>query len=342
MAVPEKKVTAGAPAWMATFADLATLLMSFFVLLLSFSEMDLLKYKQVAGSMKEAFGIQREFKVRESPRGDSLIMKQFTPGTARPTPLARLQQHTEQDKAKYQPKGSDRIRQSKNKHAEKVVTEFRRRLVESSEGSGDPGHGGLKSASAGTNTAVDANAKDKSPEQKRMDQALAEAIKMVSSDLVKENADLADKKINEIIQALQDEIAQGIVSYEIFNEKLILSFEEKVSFPSAQAEVRSQFIPVLEKIGTALLNTNGKIIVAGHADNLPIRTERYRSNWDLSAARAASVVHQLIERAQLPPQRMVAEGHGDAHPIFPNTTPENRAKNRRVEIVLIQDENFSW
>ncbi len=340
----QQKKPAGAPAWMATFADLATLLMSFFVLLLSFSEMDLLKYKQVAGSMKDAFGIQREFKVRESPKGTSLIMQQYTPGTARPTPLARLQQHTEQDKAKHMTVGHS-VRKLKNRESEKVVEEFRRRLVDSVQGQKEGGRGGIKSglnATASYQYDGKHEGAPKSSEQQELDKALVEAMQMVSNNLDTENSEIADGKVNEIIEELKEEIAAGVVSYEIFDEKLVLRFEERVSFPSAQAALRQEFLPVLEKISAALAETQGKIVVAGHADNIPINTSLYRSNWDLSAARAASVVHHLIQSGAVPPQRLIAEGHGDAHPLFPNTTSENRAKNRRVEIVLIQDENFTW
>lgn len=85
----------GTPPWMATFADLAILLMCFFVLLLSFSEMDVMKFRQIAGSMRHAFGIQTEYKVKDVPRGTSVIAHEFTPGRPTPTPIKVLQQHTD-------------------------------------------------------------------------------------------------------------------------------------------------------------------------------------------------------------------------------------------------------
>ncbi|WP_210395919.1 flagellar motor protein MotB [Motiliproteus sediminis] len=82
----------GAPAWMATFADLMSLLMCFFVLLLSFSEMDVLKFKQLAGSMREAFGVQNQIKVKDIPKGTSIIAQEFSPGRPEPTPLNEVRQ----------------------------------------------------------------------------------------------------------------------------------------------------------------------------------------------------------------------------------------------------------
>ncbi len=88
------KYKKGAPAWMATFADLATLLMCFFVLLLSFSEMDVLKFQQIAGSMKNAFGVQNILNVNDIPKGTSVIAQEFRPGRPEPTPIEVIMQQT--------------------------------------------------------------------------------------------------------------------------------------------------------------------------------------------------------------------------------------------------------
>ncbi len=85
---------AGLPAWLATFGDLMSLLMCFFVLLLSFSEMDVLKFKQLAGSMREAFGVQNQIKVEDIPKGTSIIAQEFSPGRPEPTPLNEVRQMT--------------------------------------------------------------------------------------------------------------------------------------------------------------------------------------------------------------------------------------------------------
>jgi chemotaxis protein MotB len=98
---PEEEVEEGAPAWLATFADLMSLLMCFFVLLLSFSEMDIRKYKQVAGSMSDAFGIQRDIPADEIPKGTSVIAQEFSPGKPDPTIMEVIQQQTTQDSSHY-------------------------------------------------------------------------------------------------------------------------------------------------------------------------------------------------------------------------------------------------
>jgi chemotaxis protein MotB len=94
MSEDAKKESGGVPAWVMTFADLMTLLMCFFVLLLAFSEMDVAKFKQLSGSMKEAFGVQAEVEVRTIPKGTSVVAKEFSPGSPDPTSLNQVRQFT--------------------------------------------------------------------------------------------------------------------------------------------------------------------------------------------------------------------------------------------------------
>jgi chemotaxis protein MotB len=91
---PRKQESAGVPAWVMTFADLMTLLMCFFVLLLAFSEMDAAKFKQLSGSMKDAFGVQAEIEVRTIPKGTSVVAQEFSPGRPDPTALPQVRQFT--------------------------------------------------------------------------------------------------------------------------------------------------------------------------------------------------------------------------------------------------------
>jgi len=93
-AAPEKEEARGVPAWVMTFADLMTLLMCFFVLLLAFSEMDAAKFKQLSGSMKDAFGVQAEVVVKTIPKGTSVVAQEFSPGKPEPTPINTVRQFT--------------------------------------------------------------------------------------------------------------------------------------------------------------------------------------------------------------------------------------------------------
>jgi chemotaxis protein MotB len=93
----DDEAPAGAPMWMATFADLMSLLMCFFVLILSFSEMDVIKYKQIADSMKDAFGVQQKIELKAIPKGTSVVATEFQPGRPDPTPIETIQQQTTDD-----------------------------------------------------------------------------------------------------------------------------------------------------------------------------------------------------------------------------------------------------
>lgn len=130
-ALEKKCPPAGAPAWMATFADLMSLLMCFFVLLLSFSEMDVLKFKQLAGSMKEAFGVQRNIKVKEAPKGTSIIAKEFSPGKPVPTKIRIMKQKTT-DRIKRNIKFTD-SKSMNNKAREAIKKELEKEIKTQAE-----------------------------------------------------------------------------------------------------------------------------------------------------------------------------------------------------------------
>ena len=282
---PAKQADAGAPAWVMTFADLMSLLMCFFVLLLSFSEMDLEKYKQVAGSMKFAFGVQREVKANETPKGTSIIAQEFSSGRPTPTVVNEVRQATVDDT--------------------KQTLEF-----------------------------TDAMDADKAAES---DFEPAKPYEGVSDSPNKQTEADADK----LLEALREEIGQGMVQVETVGSNILIRISEKASFPSGTATLRGDFLPVLGKLRDALADVPGQVVVAGHTDDIPIKTAVFRSNWDLSAARAVTVVHELLDDGQLTLDRFVVEGHGEAHPLLPNESPENRATNRRVELTVIQGDSGS-
>ena len=118
--------------------------------------------------------------------------------------------------------------------------------------------------------------------------------------------------------------------------RIVIRIREKGSFPSGDARLNPGFIPILGKIHDVLLETDGRIAVAGHTDNVPINTARYRSNWELSTSRATSVVHELLAPEQMDAERFVLEGYADTRPLVPNDSAANRAKNRRVEIIVLK------
>lgn len=137
---------------------------------------------------------------------------------------------------------------------------------------------------------------------------------------------------------LQEEIEQGILEVEHKGNIITINILQNGSFQKGKAVLNTGFLKSLEKIQKALVNIPGTLTVAGHTDDIPIQTERFRSNWELSAARAYSVMHELLKNNILPDERFLLMGHAETKSRVPNTSEVNRIKNRRVEIIIDQRE----
>ncbi len=255
MSGKKKEEAAGAPAWVMTFADLMSLLMCFFVLLLSFSEMDVRKFKQLAGSMDYAFGVQREIEAMDSPKGTSYVAQEFSAGKPEPTVKNEIKQSTTE--------------------VEKIQLD--------------------------TNTEV---------------------------------SEETQEALQKIKKELGSEIEEGKIEIEGKGSRIVIRIMERGSFPSGSAVFHEDFLDTMNKISRVLTKIDGSITVAGHTDNVPINTEKFRSNWELSSARAVSVTHALLINSDLDPIRFVIVGHGDTRPRVQNDTPKHKAMNRRVEIII--------
>ena len=246
-----------------TFADLMVLLMSFFVLMLSFSEMDPDKFKIMSGSLNEEFGVQSEVTAVSSPAGTSAELSEFSPAAPDPTAENEVRQHT-----------------------------------------------------------TDSN-------QSALDLALA----LRARELQAQEAAAAGQA-QELRAVFQQEIDDGKLLIRQEGSNVVIQLLEKDSFPSGSAALESSSLVTLAKVGELVRGMTGAITVSGHTDNVPIRAGGlYRSNWELSAARAASVGHELLD-AGLDPARLMVSGHADTQPRAANDTAANRAANRRVDITF--------
>jgi len=116
---------------------------------------------------------------------------------------------------------------------------------------------------------------------------------------------------------------------------LILRFSERFFFDSGDASIRPDVAPMLHIIAESLEKIPNHIRIEGHTDSVPIRTARFPSNWELSTARATSIVHYLLTHHQFKPTRLSAAGYGEFRPIASNNSAEGRAQNRRVDIVIL-------
>jgi len=267
----------GLPAYLATFADLMSLLMCFFVLLLSFATIDAVRFKKMAESMEDAFGVQREIPATEIVKGVSVIKQEWSPSITEPSVINEIRQETS-------PEENENLK------------------MESKDGTGKA--------------------------ELDRQQALEAAKKIIEKELAEQYADLQE--------ALREEIEKGQISLERQERKIIIRIQEKGSFGSGSARLDPGFHKVMQRISDVLATKPGKILVAGHTDNIPIRTGRFRSNWELSSARAVTVLHSLLRNKGIDEHRVVVEGFADTKPLDSNDTPLGRAKNRRVELIIMR------
>jgi chemotaxis protein MotB len=265
--------SSGPPPWIVTFADLMVLLMCFFVLMLSFSEMDAQKFKQMSGSLSNAFGVQTDITATDAPKGTSLEATEFSPGTPDATDLDEVRQHT-----------------------------------------------------------VDS-------ELNTLDLGLERRLKEL-----KAQEEVAEEQAQQLREVFRQEIDDGHLVIRRDGAEVVIQLLEKDSFASGNAELEPGSLGALAKVGQLVARMSGAITVSGHTDNVPVRTGgQYRSNWDLSAARAASVAHELLA-AGIEPHRLMVSGHADTQPRVANDTPEHRAQNRRVDITFVngKDRHGGW
>ncbi|MGM0842681.1 MAG: flagellar motor protein MotS [Bacillota bacterium] len=225
----------GAPKWMVTFSDLITLILVFFILLFSMSQIDIVKFRTIADSFQ-----QRQ-------------ILEFYPSVI---PFENPSAEPEMEREKTQPQNSE-----------------------------------------GTD--------------KELNQLLADI-----------QSYLNENKLSDVVVATRTE--RGVV----------LVLQEQALFASGEATVLEEAYPFLNKVGDLLSRIPNFVKVEGHTDNRPIGTYRFPSNWELSSARASSVIRYLVQTENLDPKRFIAVGYGDTRPIAPNDTRENLQKNRRVEVII--------
>jgi chemotaxis protein MotB len=284
---------------MGTFADLMSLLMCFFVLLLSFSEMDVLKFKQIAGSMKFAFGVQNKIEVKDIPKGTSIIAQEFRPGKPEPTPIELIQQQT---------------------------MEITQQMLEFQ--AGDESSAGGRQEQRGS---------ERGGQSQSTDDALSEQALQKAQEQIKEAAqEQVNELVKKIADKLEQQIEDGAIELESLGQQVIIRIRENGSFPSGSAFLQPKFKPIIREIGELLNTIPGEIMISGNTDNRGIDSELFNSNWDLSSQRAVAIAHEIIKVPGFNQARLVVAGHADTRPLVPNTNPLNRRRNRRVEIAINQ------
>ena len=354
----------GAPAWMSTFADMATLLMAFFVLILSFAEFNVPKFKQISGSLKNAFGVQRVLPVVEQPKGTTILSLNFSPSPS-PSVQETVRQKTtlkEEPNLDLQTKDKDEDFKEDTKELAKAVEEAVARgdidiqvLGKNVVLNFSPTEAEEKELPQLLQETLNAIEKAKSAAGKSQKDVLvggiedkleqvAKALDTAQEALDKQNkekeefkdatekADLTEESLK---VALKQEIGQGLVTVEKKEDKVIVTVGAGGAFPSGTAQLTPAAKKIMSNIAEVNKKGNSNIKVTGHTDNVPLLFgSQYRDNWDLAAARAASVVQNLQETNVIDAKRLIATSKGETQPIANNQTRQGRSKNRRIEIEI--------
>jgi chemotaxis protein MotB len=386
----------GAPAWMATFADLATLLMAFFVLILSFAEMNVPKFKQISGSLSEAFGVQRIIPVVEQPMGTTVLELNFSPSPSPSVTNEATQETTEIRETELKIPSDSRDMDGRdqtlegqanrdglggedaNNIAENEAMSDAEKLAAALEQIGSSLD--IQAEILDGKVAIDMNAENASPQQLiekfqrvgqaveiaglatgkaeqeilfgGLDQTLNDLITMVSEiqrQQQESGGATLDEALNQMARAaekareaeaqlranLQREIDQGLVTMEQRNGIVFVSLGAGGAFPSGSADLTQQARTIVDELSAVTNDPASSVVVSGHTDNVPISFGAlYRDNWDLAAARAASVVQEMETTNPAQGRTMSAVSFGQTQPIADNFTAEGREQNRRIEIEI--------
>lgn len=147
---------------------------------------------------------------------------------------------------------------------------------------------------------------------------------------------------NELYDKVKDFVdqnkLQNTVSVKSDRRGVLLELKDNVLFETGQGEIKKSSLVILDKLNKVISNMPNEIVVEGHTDNVPISNYKYNSNWELSTARAVNVVRYFVETKRHTPSRFTAAGYGEYKPLYPNDTEEHKAKNRRVNIVIVASE----
>ena len=344
----------GSPAWMATFADMATLLMAFFVLILSFAHVNVPKYKEVSGSMRSRFGVQVLVPIVEAPSADNMVATQYRQMVTDPTAANVLEeQRSREEQSEDELDVNDGPGESETNAREEVEQILAKEIAE-----------GMVQVSVEDGTiiidALEPNDLDDSTGKISQDTILLlSKISTIQSDadaLVRvtgaqftssaqsniEQSDLgsmsrqAKDQLEQIRANLSNEINLGLAEVFQDGESIIIRLTDQGGFESGSASLRADFTSLLNSVGDSLTGASGLIQIEGHTDNVAMSFgNRYRNNWDLSSARAASVADYLQERGSIAPGSMVIKGFADTIAIASNDSATGRAQNRRIEVVVL-------
>lgn len=163
-----------------------------------------------------------------------------------------------------------------------------------------------------------------------------------ASEQVKREQQLAElmPSLRILSSQLSQEISKGQIQIQMTERGLIVSFAQAALFPSGEDVISTSTYASIEKVAAAIAQLPNRVRLEGHTDAQPINTPRFHSNWDLSSARAIALLEILTERFAVPTNRLSVAGYADTAPLSANDTEEGRSRNRRVDIVVLNEQGM--
>jgi chemotaxis protein MotB len=177
---------------------------------------------------------------------------------------------------------------------------------------------------------------ERAQEIKRLMEEREKTVRRVVQEKDREGQDLLLAQ-QRLAESLKEELADARAKLSMTERGLVVTFLDEIFFDSGKAEIKPDGGETLGKLAEILKGTvpDSPVAVEGHTDNQPIRHSGWKSNWELSSARALAVVHNFIDKNGMPAKRLRSVGFGEHHPVSPNETAEGRRQNRRVEVVIL-------
>ena len=350
----------GVPFYLATFSDMAILLMAFFVLILAQVQFDIQNFQKISGSLRQSFGVQTMNLEIKPPTARSLLVETFSPADTVRDLSDNLRQLALNTDSQYLLRNTESF---ENKYDIQRELEILRAVFEEEITQGE-----VSVRIDGETFVVEINSDASSPEtnggqsQRRsgtVRQEVIDAIETVAqvqSEIIREisvfavsnsqaaaaeaaeRERIAGERLEQVRTQLQTQQQRGLLEIEQEQDEVIIRLASQDSFRSGSADLTQGFSELLEEVARTIdLADAQEVRVEGHSDNLPIAfSDVFRSNWDLSSARASAVTNLLLADPALADIQFSVVGFADTVPIASNETPEGRAQNRRIDIKLAE------
>ena len=350
----------GVPTYLATFSDMAILLMAFFVLVLAQVQFDIQNFQKISGSLRQAFGVQTMNLNIKPPTARSLLVETFSPADTIRDLSDNLRQKALNSDSQYLLRPGEPFDDKYDIRRElEILQAVFAEEIEIGE---------VSVKIEGENLVVEINSDSASPGSREgqsqnrsgiVRQQVIDAIETVAqvqSEIIREisvfsvsnsQADaaeaanrerIASEKLQRVRTDLETQEQRGLLEIERVQDEIIIRLASQDSFRSGSAELTANFSQLVSEVAETVATSDAiRVQVEGHTDNVPIAfSDEFRSNWDLSSARASAVTNILLVDPALQAVRFSVVGFADTVPIASNENAEGRAQNRRIEIKLAE------